>query len=106
MAIAIGASISWPGRPSPKASGTRPSAAISAVMNTGAKRSAAAMRIVWRRPGPALLVDEMLDVRQHHHRVARADAEHGDEPDEAAERQADAAGHDRRHAADRGRTAR
>ena len=69
-------------------------------MKTGAKRSPAATADRVGVPGLALAVDEVLDMRQHHHRVARADAENGDQPDEAAQCQADAAGHDRGHAAD------
>ena len=82
MTMAIGPSISRPGSPLPIASGRRPSAVTSAVMRIGPRRSSAPRMAVSASPGIALHRDEMIVVRDQHHRVAGGDAEERDESDQ------------------------
>src|SRR5436309_1405310 len=51
-------------------------------------------------PGHAFGAHEVIEVGDHHDRVARADAEEGDEADERAEGERAASGEDGQHAAD------
>ena len=98
--MANGASISLPARPTPSASGISPSAVTSAVISTGSSRSAAARAMSARVQRAALAIDQVFEMRQQQDGIARADAEHRDQPHQRAQRQALPGERQRQHAAD------
>ena len=84
------------------ASGTSARPVADAVIRIGASRSLRAPQHERRTEGLALLPLEVLEVADHQDPVARGDPEHGQEPDQRAERQHAVAEPHGQHAAHQG----